>query len=236
MNISAHNLIQSIYEAVNRRDINSAMELIDDNCIYEDLNFPQPFKGKEAVRQLLEESSQGIPDELQFMIDDTTRGEDLAVGVLWHLELDGIPFPNARGVSFYRFSSETGKLVFARDLVEPPFKLGKLAFFLIRLVLPLVRKFLKHEKDKTTRDSSSSSSSVQNNFSFLTVVFGLMAIAYIYILLLSPPGQIVGGEPAWAIKPETLEEIWNESLNFFFILPLQLRRSLDFYVFTSTSS
>ncbi len=220
MTISADNLIQSFYEAVNRKDINSAMEFIDDNCLYEDLNFPQPFKGKEAVRQLLQESSQGIPDDLQFVIDEITTGECLEVGVLWHLELDGIRFPNARGVSFYRFSPETEKLVFARDLVEPPIKLGKTAFFIIRLVLPLVRKFLKHKKDKTTRDSSPSESPVQNNFSFLTVVFLLMAIAYIYILLLSPPGQIVGGEPAWAIKPETLQEIWNESLNFFFILPI----------------
>ncbi|NEO25183.1 MAG: nuclear transport factor 2 family protein, partial [Moorea sp. SIO4G2] len=53
MTTPAHNLIQSIYEAINRRDVNAAMEWIDDQCIYEDLNFSQPFKGKEAVRQLL---------------------------------------------------------------------------------------------------------------------------------------------------------------------------------------
>ncbi|NEP27462.1 nuclear transport factor 2 family protein, partial [Moorena sp. SIO3I6] len=116
MTTPAHNLIQSIYEAINRRDVNAAMEWIDDQCIYEDLNFSQPFKGKEAVKQLLEESCQGIPDELKFVIDDITTGDPLAVGILWHVELDGIPFPNGRGVSFYRCSEVTGKLVLARDL------------------------------------------------------------------------------------------------------------------------
>ncbi len=94
---TAHKTIESIYEAINRRDINAAMEWIDPQCIYEDLNFSQPFRGKEAVRQLLEESCKGIPDELQFVIDDLTTGDRFAVGVLWHVELDGIPFPCRTG-------------------------------------------------------------------------------------------------------------------------------------------
>ncbi len=217
---TAHKTIQSIYEAINRRDINAAMEWIDDRCIYEDLNFPQPFRGKEAVRQLLEESCKGIPDELQFVIDDLTTGDCLAVGVLWHVELDGIPFPNGRGVSFYRFSEVTGKLVNARDLVEPPIKPGKVAFFIIRLVSPLVRRLLKHQHNKTIQKKSPSDRPTGKSRSFLSFVFWLMASAYIYVLLLSPPGQLVPGEPAWAMRPETIQEILNESLNFFLILPL----------------
>ena len=220
MTTSAHQLIESIYEAINHRDINTAMNWIDDQCIYEDLNFSQPFRGKEAVRQLLEESCQGIPDELQFVIDDLTTGDRLAVGVLWHVELDGIPFPNGRGVSFYRFSEVTGKLILARDLVEPPLKPGKAAFFIIRLVSPLVRRLLKHQTDNGTKKIAESEQPTKKSWSFLAVIFWFIAIAYIYILLLSPPGQLIPGEPAWAIKPETIEEIGNESLNFFLILPL----------------
>ncbi|AOY80530.1 nuclear transport factor 2 family protein [Moorena producens JHB] len=220
MTTPAHNLIQSMYEAINRRDVNAAMEWIDDQCIYEDLNFSQPFKGKESVRQLLEESCQGIPDDLKFVIDDITTGDPLAVGILWHVELDGIPFPNGRGVSFYRCSEVTGKLVLARDLVEPPIKPGKAAFFIIRLVSPLIRRLLKNPQDKSTRQISPLSEGIPKNQGFLAIVFGLIAIAYIYILLLSPPGQLIAGQPAWAIQPETIEEIVNESLNFFFILPL----------------
>ena len=107
---TADAVIKSMYEAINRRDITAAMEFIDDNCLYQDLNFPQPFQGKEEVQQLLEESCKGIPDDLLFVIDDISTGDDLAVGVLWHVELDGIPFPNGRGVSFYRLSATTGKL------------------------------------------------------------------------------------------------------------------------------
>ena len=217
---TAHKTIESIYEAINRRDINAAMEWIDPQCIYEDLNFSQPFRGKEAVRQLLEESCKGIPDELQFVIDDLTTGDRFAVGVLWHVELDGIPFPNGRGVSFYRFSEGTGKLINARDLVEPPLKPGKAAFFIIRLVSPVVRRLLKHQHHKTTQKKSPSEQPTGKSQSFLSFVFWLMAIAYIYFLLLSPPGQLIPGEPAWAIRPETIQEIGNESLNFFWLLPL----------------
>ncbi|NET72642.1 MAG: hypothetical protein F6K62_17445 [Sphaerospermopsis sp. SIO1G2] len=48
----------------------------------------------------------------------------------------------------------------------------------------------------------------------------ILSLAYIYVLLLSPPGQILPGEPIWAVQPETLRELWNESVNFFFILPI----------------
>ncbi|MCF4970240.1 hypothetical protein [Nostoc sp. CMAA1605] len=48
----------------------------------------------------------------------------------------------------------------------------------------------------------------------------IMAAIYIYVLLLSPPGQLLPGEPVWAIQPQTLQEIWHESINFFFIVPI----------------
>ena len=220
MTILAHNLIQSLYQAINNRDINVAIDYIDEDCIYEDLNFSQPFQGKEAVAKLLQESVQGIPNELKFVIDDITIGDNLKVGVLWHVELDEIPFPNGRGVSFYRISEVTHKLIFARDIVEPPLKPGKVAFFIIRLVSPLIRLFLKKKQDNHIEDNSPVEEENGKSKRFLSVFLGLMAIAYIYILLLSPPGQLVPGQPAWAIQPETIKEIGNESLNFFFILPL----------------
>ncbi|MEL7035346.1 MAG: hypothetical protein AAFO04_06975 [Cyanobacteria bacterium J06592_8] len=54
----------------------------------------------------------------------------------------------------------------------------------------------------------------------ISVLFWLLAVVYIYSLLLSPPQQLLPGEPIWAVQPETLKEIVNESINFFFILPL----------------
>jgi hypothetical protein len=54
----------------------------------------------------------------------------------------------------------------------------------------------------------------------VSALLWILSVAYIYLLLLSPPGQILPGEPIWAIQPQTLQELWNESVNFFFILPI----------------
>lgn len=139
----ASEIIQAMYDAINRRDVDGAIAFIDDDCTYQDFNFPKPFQGKAAIRTLFEESCQKIPEALQFVIDDITTGDSLAVGLTWHVELDGIPFPNGRGASFYRLSETTGKMIFARDIVEPPIKPGRMAFSIIRWVSPLVRRFLR---------------------------------------------------------------------------------------------
>ena len=47
-----------------------------------------------------------------------------------------------------------------------------------------------------------------------------LVVLYVAILLLSPPEQLLPGEPIWAVKPETISEISKESLNFFFVLPI----------------
>lgn len=141
----ATNLIKAIYNAINERDVPQASALIDADCIYEDLNFSATFIGQAAVQGLFTESCQAIPQDLQFVIDDIA-GDDWAVGITWHVELSGIAFPNGRGVSFYRFSPESGKLIFARDCVEPTIKPGKAAFTIIRWVTPLVRYWLGSDR------------------------------------------------------------------------------------------
>ena len=120
------------------------MALIDEQCRYEDLNFANTFIGRAAVQGLFTESCQAVPEDFQFVIDDIV-GDDLAVGITWHVELNGITFPNGRGVSFYRFSPD-GKLMYARDCVEPAIKPGKTAFAIIRLVTPIVRYWLGRQK------------------------------------------------------------------------------------------
>ena len=208
MQKSAREVIESIYQGINQRNIAAAMEWVDDDCIYEDVNFSTAFKGKTAVQHLFEESCDNVPDDFKFVIDEITTGDPLKVGVLWHVELDNIPFPNGRGVSFYRISETTGKLIFARDIVEPPLKPGKASFFIIRLVTPLIRRFLKQD------------ATAQKRQPLLSLLLWLFSGAYIYILLCSAPDTILPGEPFWAVQPETIQEVINESINFFFILPL----------------
>ena len=218
---AAHRVIETMYDAINRRDLDTAIAQIDPNCQYQDLNFPQPFVGREAVRHLFEESCQGIPDDLLFIIDEITTGDALSVGILWHVELGGIPFPNGRGVSFYRLSAKTGQVIFARDIVEPPFKPGHAAFFIIRLVTPLVRRFMGSADPSATPASSPRAPELPSSRQTGTaVLFGAIALLYTYVLLLSPSGQLLPGDPAWNIQPDTVKEVLDESINFFFVLPI----------------
>lgn len=207
----AETVIKGMYDAINARDVEGACEFLDDEVVYQDLNFPEFFEGKSAVRQLFFDSCTGIPDDLLFVIDECTSGDPLAVGIVWHVEIAGIPFPNGRGVSFYRLSPSSGKLVFARDIVENPLKAGDAAFTVIRLVAPLVKRLLA--------PSTATTGKSKEQLSAKTLGLWGLAAAYWYILLLSPPNNPVPGEPGWAIRPETLQEVIDESTNFFFILP-----------------
>ena len=140
---AASETVRAMYAAINQRDLDQAMTYVDEDCVYQDLNFPRAFEGKQGVRSLFEDSINNVPDDFKFVIDDITTGDEQAVGIIWHVELGGVPFPNTRGASFYRVSPSSGLLVYGRDAVESPIKLGKVAFTIIRAVTPLARRFLK---------------------------------------------------------------------------------------------
>lgn len=227
-----------MYEAINRRDVNAAIDFVDEDCLYEDLNFPEPFKGKAAVRKLFDESCTGIPDDLLFVADEVTGGGpgELTVGLTWHVELEGIPFPNGRGASFYRISEETGKLVYARDIVENPTKLGDAAFVIMRIVAPLVKKQFQSQKKAVatgasavpTAEVSEELTEIGTSEKVTAAGLWVLAAVYWYVLLLSPTGQLLPGEPAYAVAPETLDEVIGESINFFLVLPLLNMAGIDF--------
>ena len=232
--VSAETTVRGMYDAINRRDVEAALAFVDDDILYEDFNFPKPFRGKAAVRKLFEESCDGIPDDMLFIVDECTDGGGISVGMTWYVELEGEPFPNARGASFYRVDPNSGKLVYARDVVEPPAKLGDVSFSIIRAVAPLVKKQLKAQREKRESageggalpDASTAADDVVAESSRSgdpVAAAGLYALgaAYWFVLLLSPPGwQGLPGEPAWAVAPETLAEVVAESTDFFFVLPL----------------
>ena len=144
-------------------------------------------------------------------MDDIT-GDDLSCGVLWHVELAGVPFPNGRGASFYRLSPESRKLVYARDVVEPPFKPGAAAFVIIRAVAPLVARTLKKAEGGTSDQPDVAAASL----SPVGLALGAAAAFYTFALILSPPDMYAPGEPIWMITPETVKEVTDESINFFF--------------------
>ena len=99
--VTAESVVRGMYDAINRRDVAAALEFVDDDILYEDFNFPKPFRGKAAVKKLFEESCDGIPDDMLFIVDECTDGGGISVGMTWYVELEGEPFPNARGASLY---------------------------------------------------------------------------------------------------------------------------------------
>ncbi|NEQ51450.1 MAG: hypothetical protein F6K11_15130 [Leptolyngbya sp. SIO3F4] len=72
----------------------------------------------------------------------------------------------------------------------------------------------------STEPSTSIPSAATHPFQNLIVsILWVATIAYVGLLLISPPGWLPG-DPIWAIQPDTIQEILDESLNFFFILPI----------------
>jgi len=138
-------------------------------------------------------------------------------------QLDGVLFPNTRGASFYRVN-DRGKLVYARDIVESPVKLGSIAFFLLRLLTPLVRLTLKGDSTEVAArtsvgdEASPSSEKQSQKRSIESYAYFSMAVIYVYVLLLSPNGSLIPGDAAWQIRQAQIDEVIGCSTDFFFLL------------------
>lgn len=140
---SASNVVRKFYDGINRRDLASVDDLISLNCIYEDLVFPRPFIGRKAILEFFKQFMDSISTDLQFAIDDISEEDACAVGVTWHLDWKGKPFPFSKGCSFYRLDVVNGQrqIVYGRDCVEPAIKPGETALVIIRGVTWLLQKF-----------------------------------------------------------------------------------------------
>ncbi|KAL9173542.1 hypothetical protein ABFS82_03G122000 [Erythranthe guttata] len=141
---SASNVVRKFYDGINRRDLASVEDLIALNCVYEDLVFPRPFVGRKAILDFFKQFVGSISIDLQFAIDDISEEDASAVGVTWHLDWKGKPFPFSRGCSFYRldvFNGQRQIISYGRDCVEPAIKPGDTALVAIRGVTWLLQKF-----------------------------------------------------------------------------------------------
>lgn len=141
--VSASDIVKNFYGGINSRDLVSVEDLIAQDCIYEDLVFPRPFVGRKAILEFFQKFVGSISKELQFVIDDISAEDSSRVGVTWHLEWKGQPFPFSKGCSFYRLEVISGKrqIVYGRDSVEPAMKPGETALVAIRGVTWLLERF-----------------------------------------------------------------------------------------------
>uniref|UniRef100_A0ACD5VWW6 Uncharacterized protein n=1 Tax=Avena sativa TaxID=4498 RepID=A0ACD5VWW6_AVESA len=83
--------------------------------------------GRDRVLGFFGEFMGSVSPDLRFVIDDISGEDPSAVGVTWHLEWKGRPFPFSRGCSFYRCQPDPNQqdriqIVYGRDCVEPTTK------------------------------------------------------------------------------------------------------------------
>ncbi|XP_057954180.1 uncharacterized protein LOC131148485 isoform X6 [Malania oleifera] len=96
-----------------------------------------------AILEFFKKFIDSISTDLQFVIDDISDEDSLAIGVTWHLEWQGKPFPFSKGCSFYRLEISNGKrqIVYGRDSVEPSVKPGDTTLIAIRAITRLLQQF-----------------------------------------------------------------------------------------------
>ncbi|KAK3034082.1 hypothetical protein RJ639_034062, partial [Escallonia herrerae] len=98
---TASNVVRKFYDGINGRNLAAVEDLIADDCIYEDLG--------SSILEFFQTFVDSISADLQFVIDDISDEDTTAVGVTWHLELRGKPFPFSKGCSFYRVEVLNGQ-------------------------------------------------------------------------------------------------------------------------------
>lgn len=200
---TAKDVAMAYYTNYNNKNIPAVLELMAENCVYEDLIYQEPFRGRTEIAAYFDKIERLVPKDIKFVVEDITEGDPRKVGVRWHVELEGVAqFPFSRGVSFYEIDDE-GRIIFARDIVEPTFKPGAAALQGISVVAPLVRRL------GPAADPS--------NLSKLPIAAGAMGafyLGYISYVMLSTSAP---GLPVWQTTPETLQAVINESYNFFYV-------------------
>ncbi|GAB4821572.1 hypothetical protein N2152v2_008618 [Parachlorella kessleri] len=198
---------QSYYDNYNTKRIDKIMELMAEDCVYEeyymhaDLVYQDAFVGRAAIAKYFKKVGRLVPSDIKFVVEDITEGGRKA-GVRWHVELEGHEFPFSRGVSFYEVN-ERGQIIYARDLVEPTFKPGDSALLGIGLVAPLVRKL-----------GPKASPSYLKQLPIAAGAMWAFYAAYIGYVMLSTWAP---GPPAWGTTPEQLQSLLHESFNFFYV-------------------
>ena len=193
-------VVESYFLLFNKRDMESAIELFDVDCDYNDMQYPEAFRGKDAMKVHLEKVASCLPKSFSFKIDkivtEIDPSRNIKYGVQWHVENDGEILPFTRGCSFYEASNNRKSSLIQRgiDIPEPAvLKLGSLN----KVWLPSISKYFSLEPIRILPFAS--------------------WVAYMYIVFFST--GILPGANALALEQRTWEEVRDLSLNFMFVSP-----------------
>mmetsp|Transcript_5805 Transcript_5805/g.10432 ORF Transcript_5805/g.10432 Transcript_5805/m.10432 type:complete len:205 (-) Transcript_5805:1872-2486(-) len=83
---SATQVVLSFFDAFNRRDMKSLLSLYAHDCTHHDLAYSGPAVGIAETRRFVEEFTNGLPSDVQFIVDDITSGDASSVGGTWRSE------------------------------------------------------------------------------------------------------------------------------------------------------
>jgi len=111
-----------------------------------------------------------------------------------------IPIPFSRGCSFVRVDA-SGRIVYARDTVEPVAKPGASAVGVINVIAPILRRTGPVDPARVLRP----------------LPFWGVYAAYWWFAMLDPSAP---GEPLQSTPPETVQTVLHESINFGFVNPI----------------
>ena len=127
--------IKGLYAAFNARDADAAGDYLADACVYEDLLLGPATvcRGKRAFvaalrfhpafvsSNLLDAFPFELP-KLMLVVDSVAEGAS-TVGVEWHVEVGGAPFPLGRALTQAEVDTATGQIVRVVDIAEAPWRI-----------------------------------------------------------------------------------------------------------------
>ncbi|KAJ0974439.1 hypothetical protein J5N97_016404 [Dioscorea zingiberensis] len=99
-------MIHNFYNSINSKTIadEELAKFISKECKFEDMAFQKPFVGEKEVNDFLRELKKAMGKQIKFKVDKVFGGNDLDVGVLWHLEWNENVIPFTKGCSLFECS------------------------------------------------------------------------------------------------------------------------------------
>ena len=95
-------------------DLSLWKTFLAEDCVYEDLYYAEPARGKQEVLELIQQKL--LPANSGLFLDSISDGK-LSCGFTWHIEEKGVGI-GQRGLCYVRLNSK-GQVAYVRDLGEP---------------------------------------------------------------------------------------------------------------------
>ena len=191
-NTSGKDVVEEYFNYWNLRDMDSAINLFDVDCTYEDTLYPGVFQGRETLKKHLFSVADSLPTSFKFCLDVVSEDKNGNIGVQWHVENDDKPLPFTRGCSMYKVNMKTLKITEGFDVPEPVAKSGAFSLFILKSASGFIDEPRK------------------------LIPFGAW-LFYCWFLFLS---NVAPGPNALQLDSDTWKEVLDLSYNFWLILPI----------------